>query len=234
MTTTASPRSAAATAKSGRKRILVVDDHPMMRTGLAHLINKQPGLEICGEAGSPAEAMKNISKNRPDLILADITMKEGSGLEFIKDVRAIHGDMRILVVSMHDEKVYAERVLRAGACGYIMKEESGEYLITAIQRVLAGGVYLSDAMSARMLQSLAQPKSRDNDSPLRRLTDREFEVFQLIGQGKNTEEIAGQIHISPRTVDVHRANIKEKLNLKAGAALIHYAVQWAGSEGRKS
>ena len=232
--TTASPHSAAATAKPGRKRILVVDDHPMMRTGLAHLINKQPDLEICGEAGSPAEAMKHISKNRPDLILADITMKEGSGLEFIETSAPSHGDVRILVVSMHDEQVYAERVLRAGACGYIMKEESGEYLITAIQRVLAGGVYLSEAMSARMLQSLTQPKSRDNDSPLRRLTDREFEVFQLIGQGKNTEEIAGQIHISPRTVDVHRANIKEKLNLKAGAALIHYAVQWAGSEGRKA
>jgi DNA-binding NarL/FixJ family response regulator len=232
MTATTSPPAAAPASKTGNKRILVVDDHPMMRTGLAHLINKQPGMEVCGEAGSPAEAMEKISRRRPDLIIADISMKEGSGLEFIKDVRAIHGDLRMLAVSMHDEKVYAERVLRAGASGYIMKEESGEYLILAIQRVLAGGIYLSETMSARILKSVTSPDSRDNESPLRRLTDREFEIFQLIGGGKNTEEIAAKIHISPRTVDVHRANIKEKLNLKTGASLIHYAVQWVGLEDR--
>jgi DNA-binding NarL/FixJ family response regulator len=203
----------------------------MMRVGLAQLINKQPDMEVCGEAGSPAEAMDQIPKHHPDLIVADITMKGGSGLEFIKNVLAAHGDVRILVVSMHDESVYAERALRAGACGYIMKEESAEYLVTAIQRVLDGGIYLSETMSARLLKSIANPKSRSSHSPLQKLTDREFEIFQLIGRGKTTGEIAGQLHISPRTVDVHRGQIKEKLHLKSGTALVHHAVLWIETEG---
>jgi DNA-binding NarL/FixJ family response regulator len=207
---------------------MIVDDHPMMRAGLAQLIVKQPGMEVCAEAGSPTEAMDMIAKIRPDLILVDISMKGASGLEFIKNVAALHGHIPMLVVSMHDEKVYAERALRAGACGYIMKEESGEFLIAALNRVLEGGIYLSKAMSALLLRSLASPEARNPDSPLQRLTDREFEVFRLIGQGCTTEEIAGHLHISPKTVDVHRFQIKEKLHLKSGAALVHYAVQWGG------
>jgi DNA-binding NarL/FixJ family response regulator len=218
-------------SKTGRKRILIVDDHPMMRAGLAQLISKQGGLEVCCEAGSAVEAMAAISRFEPDLILADITMKGGSGLEFIKDVLAVHGEIPILVVSMHDEKVYAERALRAGASGYIMKEESAEFLLAAIQRVLEGGVYLSETMSARILKNVSRPTSRNKESPLQNLTDREFEVFQLIGQGKTSEEIARQLRISPRTVDVYRSQIKEKLQLKSGTALVHYAVQWAGTEG---
>jgi DNA-binding NarL/FixJ family response regulator len=158
-------------------------------------------------------------------------MKGGSGLEFIKDVLAVHGEIPILVVSMHDEQVYAERALRAGASGYIMKEESAEFLLAAVQRVLEGGVYLSETMSARILKSVTRPASRNKLSPLQDLTDREFEVFQFIGQGKTTGEIARQLRISPRTVDVYRSQIKEKLQLKSGTALVHYAVQWAGTEG---
>jgi DNA-binding NarL/FixJ family response regulator len=218
-------------SKSARKRILIVDDHPMMRAGLAQLLNKQLGLEVCCEAGSPAEALAAIPRFAPDLILADLTMKGGSGLEFIKDVLAVHGEIPILVVSMHDEQVYAERALRAGASGYIMKEESAEFLLAAVQRVLEGGVYLSETMSARILKSVTRPASRNKLSPLQDLTDREFEVFQFIGQGKTTEEIARQLRISPRTVDVYRSQIKEKLQLKSGTALVHYAVQWAGTEG---
>jgi DNA-binding NarL/FixJ family response regulator len=214
-----------------RKRILIVDDHPLMRSGLLHLINKQPGLEVCGEAGSPAEAMVLLVEHRPDLIVVDITMKGASGLEFIKNVCALHGHIPMLVLSMHDEKVYAERALRAGACGYIMKEESGEYLIAAMQRVLEGGIYLSKAMSAQLLRSITNPQSRNADSPLQQLTDREFEVFRLIGQGRTSQEIAEHLHISPKTVDVHRFQIKEKLQLKSGPALVHYAVQWVGTEG---
>jgi DNA-binding NarL/FixJ family response regulator len=217
--------------KPERKRILVVDDHPMMRAGLTQLISKQPAMEVCCEAGSPAEAMENIPKHRPDLIIADITMKDGGGLEFIKDSRAIHENIPILVVSMHDEKIYAERSLRAGAAGYIMKEESGEHLVSAIQRVLDGGVYLSETMSARILKSVTGSNTRNADSPLQKLTDREFEIFQFIGRGNTTDEIARQLHISPRTVDVHRAQIKEKLHLNSGTALVHYAVQWFGKEG---
>jgi DNA-binding NarL/FixJ family response regulator len=214
-----------------RKRILVVDDHPMMRAGLSQLINKQSAMEVRWEAGGPAEAMAMIPQHHPDLIIADLTMKTGSGLDFIKDARTLHDNIPILVVSMHDEKVYAERCLRAGASGYIMKEESAEHLVSAIQRVLDGGVYLSETMSARILKSVSGANSRNTDSPLQTLTDREFEVFQLIGRGKTSNEIAGQLHISPRTVDVHRSQIKEKLNLKSGTALVHYAVQWFGREG---
>lgn len=214
-----------------RKRILVVDDHPMMRAGLSQLINKQATMEVCWEAGGPAEAMAVIPHHHPDLIIADLTMKTGSGLDFIKDARTLHENIPILIVSMHDEKVYAERCLRAGAAGYIMKEESAEHLVSAIQRVLDGGVYLSETMSARILKSVSGANSRNTDSPLQTLTDREFEVFQLIGRGKTSNEIASQLHISPRTVDVHRSQIKEKLHLKSGTALVHYAVQWFGKEG---
>jgi len=217
--------------ESSRKRILVVDDHPMMRAGLTQLINKQSSMVVCGEAGGPVEALALIPHHQPDLILADLTMKSGGGLDFIKDARALHENIPILVVSMHDEKIYAERCLRAGASGYIMKEESAAHLIAAIQRVLDGGVYLSETMSARVLKSVSGTKLRNADSPLQKLTDREFEIFQLIGRGKTTSEIAQQLHISPRTVDVHRAQIKEKLQLKSGTALVHYAVQWFGQEG---
>lgn len=210
---------------------MIVDDHPMMRAGVIQLIQKQPGMDICGEAGSPAEAMNQIANSRPDLILVDISMKDSSGLEFIKNVIAIHGHIPMLVVSMHDEKVYAERAMRAGACGYIMKEESAEYLIIAIKRVLEGGVYLSKEMSTLLLKAMGNPQGRNADSPLQRLTDREFEVFRLIGEGKTTEEIAQHLHISPKTVDVHRFQIKEKLHLASSTALVHYAVRWADSEG---
>jgi len=213
-----------------RQKILVVDDHPLVRAGLMQLINREPGLAVMAEAGSPREAMAELARTKPDLIVVDITMKDGGGLEFIKDVRAVHGEIPMLVVSMHDEMVYAERALRAGASGYIMKEESAVHLITAIQRVLGGGVYLSEAMSGRLLRSVSNPKTRNTDSPLQTLTDRELEVFQLIGQGHTTEEIARRLSLSPKTVDVHRAHIKEKLQLKSGTALIHQAVQWFQSQ----
>lgn len=218
------------TAATERKRILVVDDHPLVRAGLMQLINQEPVLQVVAEAGSPREALAEIPRCQPDLVIVDITMKDGGGLELIKDIRALHGELPVLVVSMHDEMVYAERALRAGASGYIMKEESAVHLIGAIQRVLGGGVYLSEAMSGRLLRSVAGPKGRNAGSPLQTLTDRELEVFQLIGQGQTTEEIARRLSLSPKTVDVHRAHIKEKLQLKSGTALIHYAVQWFQSQ----
>jgi len=208
---------------------MIVDDHPMMRAGLMQLIDKQPEMQVCAQAGDPAEAMDLIPKYHPDLILVDISMKTG-GLEFIRNVSAAHGHIPMLVVSMHDENVYAERALRAGACGYIMKEESAEHLIAALQRVLEGGIYLSKTMSLRLFKSFSNQPS-NTDSPLQRLTNREFEVFRQIGQGKTTQEIADQLRISPKTVDVHRFQIKEKLQLKSGTALVHYAVHWAGAEG---
>lgn len=213
-----------------RKRILLVDDHPFMRAGLAQLIDKQPDLMIGGEAGNPAEALRALAAHGADLALTDITMPGRSGLEFIKDLQAIYPSLPILVLSMHDETIYAERALRAGARGYIMKETGGESLLQAIRQVLSGQVYLSPAMAARLLASFSGAKSSRSHSPLARLTDREFEVFQKIGQGRSTREIAQQLHLSPKTVDVHRANIKTKLGLPDATALIRHAVRWVETQ----
>ncbi|MEO6873947.1 MAG: response regulator transcription factor, partial [Opitutaceae bacterium] len=203
----------AAPASLARQRVMIVDDHPFMRAGLAQLIERQPDLLIGGEAGSPAEALQKLAGSRVDLVLADMTMPGRSGLEFIKDLHAVHPDLPVLVISMHDELVYAERALRAGARGYIMKEAGGESLLVAIRQVLTGRVYVSPRMAALLLESFSGGKVRDAHSPLGKLTDREFEIFQLIGQGRSTRDIAQQLHLSPKTVDVHRSNLRQKLEL---------------------
>ena len=220
----------AATPPPDRQKILLVDDHPFMRAGLAQLINKQADLVVCGEAGSPIEAAGVLAKTGVDLVLSDITMPGRSGLEFIKDLQAAHPGLPVLVVSMHDEMIYAERALRAGARGYIMKEAGGENLLAAIRQILAGQVYVSPKMSAKILDNLSAPKPRGSVSPIERLTNREFEVFQLIGHGKGTREIARQLGLSPKTVDVHRGHIKEKLALGDATALVRYAVRWVETQ----
>lgn len=224
------------TPKSGpvRKRILLVDDHPFMRAGLAQLIDRQPDLIVGGEAGNPVEAAQFLASCGADLVLTDMTMPGRNGLEFIKDLQAAYPAVAVLVLSMHDEALYAERALRAGARGYIMKETGGENLLLAIRQVLAGQVYLSGAMAARLLASFSGAKSPGSRSPFGGLTDREFEVFQLIGQGKSTRDIAHQLHLSPKTVDVHRANIRTKLELKDNTALIRQAVRWVETQGTAS
>ncbi len=209
-----------------RKKILLVDDHPFMRAGVAQLIDKQPDLVVCGEAGDPGAAMGVLAKTKADLVLSDITMPGRSGLEFIKDLLAQYPNLPIIVLSMHDEIIYAERALRAGARGYIMKEAGGENLLAAIRQVLGGQVYVSLKMSANILDSFSGRKSRDSNSPFGKLTDREFEVFQLVGQGKSTRDIAAQLNLSPKTVDVHRGHIKEKLDLKDSTALVRHAIRW--------
>jgi DNA-binding NarL/FixJ family response regulator len=216
-----------------RRRILLVDDHPFMRAGLAQLIDRQADLMVCGEAGNPTEAFQALASAKPDLVLSDLTMPGRSGLEFIKDLRAANDALAILVVSMHDESVFAERALRAGARGYIMKEAGGENLLAAIRQVLGGDVYVSPRMSARILEGLSSARPRGSKSPIEKLTDREFEIFQLIGQGKSTRDIAAQLHLSPKTVDVHRANIKEKLELTNVTALIRHAVRWVETQGKE-
>lgn len=213
-----------------RKRILLVDDHPFMRAGLAQLIDRQADMMVCGEAGDPAAAIGELARTGADLVLTDITMPGRSGLEFIKDLQATHPDLPILVVSMHDEVIYAERALRAGARGYIMKEAGGENLLAALRRVLAGQVYVSPNMSARILDNMSGRRPRGSSSPIEKLTDREFEVFQLIGQGKSTREIAKQLHLSTKTVDVHRSHIKEKLELSDVTALVRHAVRWVETQ----
>lgn len=226
------PASSTSSSSGSRKRVLLVDDHPFMRAGLGALIDRQSDLQVCGEAGSPAEALQAIAREKPDLVLTDLTMPGRSGLEFIKDLKALHADLAILVMSMHDETVFAERALRAGARGYIMKEAGGENLLTALRQVLRGEVYVSPRMSARILEGLSGGKARGSSSPIEALTDREFEVFQLIGQGKGTRDIAAQLHLSPKTVDVHRANIKEKLGLADITAVIRHAVRWVETQDK--
>ena len=203
-----------------------MDDHPFMRAGLGQLIERQADLMVGGEAGNPAEALRELAKARPDLVLTDITMPGRSGLEFIKDLHAQDPNLLILVVSMHDEAIYAERALRAGARGYIMKEAGGENLLAAIRQVLRGEVYVSPRMSARILDNLSSRRPRGSSSPIEKLTDREFEIFQLIGHGNSTRDIAEQLHLSPKTVDVHRGHIKEKLGLTDATALVRHAVRW--------
>lgn len=217
-----------------RRRVLLVDDHPFMRAGLAQLIDRQPDLVVCGEAGNPSEALQALAKLKPDLVLSDLTMPGRSGLEFIKDLLAAEPRLAVLVVSMHDEVVYAERALRAGARGYIMKEAGGENLLAAIRQILKGEVYVSPRMSARILDGMSGATPRGSTSPIQKLTDREFEIFQLIGQGKSTRDIASELHLSPKTIDVHRSHIKEKLKLKDVTALVRHAVRWVETEGQRN
>lgn len=214
-----------------KKRILVVDDHPMMRQGLAQLICAEPDLGVCGEADNAESALGAVTSLKPDLVLADISLPGKNGLELIKDFQAIQPGVPILVISMHDESLYAERVLRAGGRGYIMKQEGGKKLMQAIRRVLEGKIYVSEKMSADILEIFSGRQTGAEGSPLEKLTDREFEIFQLIGQGKGTRDIAEKLHLSVKTVDVHRANIKTKLKLQSASELIRFAVRWTESQG---
>ena len=213
------------------KRILIVDDHPMMRQGLAQLVNAEPDLTVCCEADTARQAFEVIRQNQPDLALVDISLPDKSGLELIKDVHAMFPSLPVLVVSMHDESLYAERVLRAGGRGYVMKQEGGKVLMQAIRQVLAGAIYVSDKMSSLILEIFSGGRRDLGASPVGRLTDREFGVFQLIGQGKGTREIAGYLYLSVKTVEVHRANIKKKLRVSSATDLVRYAVRWAEAQG---
>lgn len=211
------------------RRILVVDDHPLLRSGLIQCIGRCPDLVVCAEAGSPAEALAKLEQEQPDLLLTDMAMPGRSGFEFIKDVLALHPRLPILILSMHDEGLYAERVLRAGARGYVMKDAGGERLLAAIREVLAGGVSVSPGMAARLLNSLTGRRARGAGSPIELLSDREFEVLGLIGGGSSTREIAAQLHLSPKTIEAHRTHIRNKLSLRNGTELLRYAIHWVES-----
>ena len=212
-----------------KRRILIVDDHPMMREGLAQLIDNEPDLVAASQAESAGQALQIIGGSVPDLLLVDISLPDKSGLELIKDVHTLHPDLPILVVSMHDESIYAERVLRAGGRGYIMKQEGGKKLMEAIRQVLSGRIYVSEKISAKILENFSG-KRENSDSPVEKLSDREFEVFQLLGQGQGTRQIAQHLHLSIKTVEVHRANIRRKLELGTGGELVRYAIRWNEAE----
>jgi DNA-binding NarL/FixJ family response regulator len=214
-----------------QKRIMVVDDHPMTRNGIAEWIRREQDLSVCAEAQNAEQALDAVSKSKPDLVLTDITLPGKSGLELIKDLRAIEPDLPVLVISMHDESLYAERALRAGARGYIMKHERGDEVMRAIRRVLSGKLYVSEEMSARILEGISGRQPATQCSAIKQLTDRELEVFQLIGQGLSTQQVATKLHLSAKTVDAHRASIKDKLEIKNLTELISYAARWSMQEG---
>ncbi len=213
-----------------RRRILIVDDHPITRYGLVKLINHEPDLLVSGEAESAQQALVAIKSAPPDLVLADITMPGKSGLEFVKDLQVQHPRVPVLVMSMHDEQIYAERVLRAGGRGYIMKNEGGERLLEAIRQVLQGQVYVSQSMSVALLDTLTRRHSGVGEATPARLSDREFEVFQLIGQGLSAQQIAERLNLSIKTVGTHRQHIKQKLQARTGPELIRQAVRWAAAQ----
>lgn len=223
--------AAAAAAEKKKYRIILVEDHPIVRQGLAQLINHQPGLTVIGEADTAARALELVRANKPDLVVLDVSLPKTSGLELIKQLKAEKPNLPMLVISMHDETLYAERALRAGARGYIMKKEPSEKMLLAINRVLKGEIYVSDRMKQKMLQHLVNNQLPDeNGSPLDHLSDRELEVFQLLGNGFATRQIAEQLNLSIKTIESYRENLKLKLNVKSGAELIQHAIQWMKSE----
>lgn len=216
------------TPQKATRKVIIVDDHPILREGLAQLINEQGDLTICGQFEDAASAFDALGSLRPDLALVDISLKGSSGIELLKNLKASYPEVRVLILSMHDELLYAERVLRAGASGYIMKQEATEQVLVAIRKVLAGEIYLSEKMNARLMHQLITGRNHGNGTIMERLSDRELEVFGLIGQGRGTREIAEQLNLSVKTVESHRAHIKEKLDLKTATELVHRAIQMRG------
>jgi DNA-binding NarL/FixJ family response regulator len=210
---------------SNAKRVLIVDDHPLFRHGIADLINAEADLKTCGEADSAPHALEAIRKLRPDLVIVDISLKGTNGIELVKSIRTEHPKLPVLMLSMHDESLYALRALRAGARGYVMKQEALERVMSAIHRVLGGEVYVSPVMSGKMINEFVGGASAEK--PLTdKLTDRELEVLQLIGEGLGIQQIAQRLNLSAKTIETHRAHLKEKLNMKSARDLTHFAVHW--------
>ena len=209
-------------------RILIVDDHPIIREGMAHLLNLQGDLQVCCTAGSAEEALTAMA-SQPDMAILDISLQSDSGLDLVKTLRRRYPNLAILVLSMHDESLFAERALRAGANGYLMKLEATEHVVSAIREVLAGNIYLSAAMHEKLARALAGPR-KTPAGPIASLSVREFEVLHLIGLGFGTREIATKLNRSVKTIEAHRANIKEKLNIRSGNELMRFAIQWIESQ----
>jgi DNA-binding NarL/FixJ family response regulator len=216
--------------KDRRTRILLVDDHAVVRYGIAQLVNRENDLMVCGEEEEASKALGTITTLKPDLVIADISLKDSSGLELMRNIKAQDPKLPVLVVSAHDESIYAEIAFRAGALGYLMKDQALERIVPAIRRVLSGSIYVSDALAAKMLQRQVRGQTDVTQSPVSGLSDREMEVFQLIGRWKKTRDIAEELHLSIKTIEYYREQIKKKLNLKSASELTQYATSWVERE----
>src|SRR5712671_2381131 len=213
------------------KRIVIVDDHPLFRKGLQELIHSDSSFAVCGDAGNASEAMEVIRKLHPDLVIVDLSLPGANGIELIKNIRAEFSKLPILVLSMHDESLYALRSLRAGADGYVMKHEAMANVIQAIREVFNGRPYLSPAMAAQVITKFAHRQAEGEADAVERLSDRELEILELIGKGKDIREIAKRLHLSPKTVETHRSHIKDKLDLKNSREVARFALQWLSTRG---
>jgi DNA-binding NarL/FixJ family response regulator len=217
-------------AQVTKKAVFVVDDHPLLRQGLALLINREQDLMVCGEAEEAQTAMRAIAEQKPDILIADISLNGPDGLDLLKNLRMLYPDLPVLILSMHDESIYAERALRARANGYIMKQEATEKVLIAVRRILSGDIYLSDRMANKLLHQYISGSAADMSSRLSALSDRELEVFRLIGEGRSARQIAEKLHLSIKTVETYQAHIKDKLSLRSGRELVQHAIQSTISE----
>lgn len=217
-------------ARKAKARVFLVDDHPIVRHGLTQLINREPDLVVCGESEDGSEALTAVGADKPDVVVVDLTLKRSSGFSLIKNLNSLDPKLSILVLTIHEESLYAERCLRAGAKGYLMKEAAMENVLFAIRRILDGQVYLSEEMQFKLFRTSGKRSENVITSPLERLSDRELEVFRLLGQGLGTRQIAKLLHLSISTVESHRARIKEKLDVKTGTQLLQHAVKWVEAE----
>lgn len=211
-------------------RILIVDDHPLVRQGLGQIIESQEDMEICGEAEDAPSAMRRVGECSPDAIIVDISLQGNNGLELIKNIKAVYETVPIMVFSMHDETIYAQRALRAGAKAYVMKKESSDKIVEAIKRIIKGEIYVSPRVADQVLHQIVNGPNNVSTSPIDRLTDRELEVVQLIGRGLSTREIAESLNLSVKTIESHRAHVKEKLNLRNATELVQFSVQWVDQQ----
>ena len=216
-----------------KSKVFVVDDHQLIRQGLALIINRETDLVVCGEAEDAPTAMDAIATTHPDILIVDISLNGPDGLDLLKEMRMRNPEVRVLILSMHDEKIYAERALRAGAQGYVMKQEAAGKVLVALRRILGGEIYVSEQISDRMMQRYIGGPSVGKPSSIADLTDRELEVFRLLGEGQSTREIAETLHISVKTVESYQAHIKEKLSLRSARELLQHAIQWCMDENSK-
>ena len=211
-------------------RIYIVDDHPLVRQGLSQIVASEADMEICGEAEDSPAAIRGVGEANPDAIIVDISLKGANGLELIKNLKAIHEDIPILVFSMHDETIYAQRALRAGAKAYVMKKESPSKVVDAIRKIIQGEIYVSLSVADQVLHQIVSGPGNVSTSPVDRLTDRELEVVQLIGRGLSSREVAESLHLSVKTIESHRAHVKEKLSLRNATELVQFSVQWVDQQ----